>query len=237
MGLTLATPLAATARAQTSPQSGGDPSSDSAPAADAPGDDDHGPSPAGAPGSDPAAGSRGQGDAAAAASPSRTELSRNPLVRRGLEEYDDLRFEEAIQTLSAALVRSGNSTADLATIYRLLAYTYLALERGEEAAGAYRSLLAIEPDFVPGSEVSPQMRAFFVSVAESWEAEGRPGLPSPSPVAIRHVSPAQAESGTAVTLSAEVDNIEGSVAEVVLAYRQGSNPVFRRVVAARADGR
>src|SRR5687768_6871542 len=74
---------------------------------------------------------------------------RNPLISQGQVQFDDLRYEEALQTLSAALIRSGNSNEDKATIYRLLAYTYLALGREEEAEGAYRSLLAIMPDYQP----------------------------------------------------------------------------------------
>src|SRR5690606_4663329 len=104
---------------------------------------------------------------------------RNPLIARGQREYDELRFEEALQTLSAALVRSGNSREQQALIYRLLAFTYLALGREEEAAGAYRSMLPLDPEFVPGQELSPRIRQFFGQVRADWEAEGRPGSGPP----------------------------------------------------------
>jgi tetratricopeptide (TPR) repeat protein len=152
----------------------------------------------------------------------------NPLVERGQSQYDELRYEEALQTLSAALVRAGNTREDLAVIYRLLAYTYLALEREEEAAGAYRSLLAMDPDYQPGGDVSPRFREFFGAVQQQWEADGRPGLPAPSPVTISHRSPAQAERGAAIELEAQVEDPSGRVASVVLAYRHGTDDVFRR---------
>ncbi|MCZ7682713.1 MAG: hypothetical protein M5U28_29525 [Sandaracinaceae bacterium] len=79
--------------------------------------------------------------ALAASSASPALAQRNPLIARGQQEYDELRFEEALQTLSAALVRSGNSRQQQALVYRLLAFTYLALGREEEASGAYRSML------------------------------------------------------------------------------------------------
>ena len=161
---------------------------------------------------------------------------RNPLIQQGAEQYDDLRFEEALQTLSAALVRAGNTEEDLATIYRLLAFTYLALGREEEAAGGYRKLLAYRPDYQPGSDVSPNVRAFFSRVREQWEAEGRPGLPPPAPVTIRHRSPAQAEPGEAIDLSAQVEDPSGRVAGVVLAYRQGTENVFTRLDTTFAGG-
>lgn len=153
----------------------------------------------------------------------------NPLIARGQSEYDELRFEEALQTLSAALVRSGNSPGDYATIYRLLAFTYLALGREEEAAGAYRSMLAITPDFEPGQEVSPRIREFFDGVKEAWVAEGRPGSGPPPPVEIEHRSPAEAERGQEVTLSATIDDPASRVAQLVLAYRQGTEAVFNRL--------
>jgi tetratricopeptide (TPR) repeat protein len=162
---------------------------------------------------------------------------RNPLIARGQEEYRDVRFEEALQTLSAALVRSGNSDEDLATIYRLLGFTYLALQREEEAAGAYRHMLAYTPDFQPGDELSPRFRDFFARVRAEWEASGRPGGAPPPPVSIQHRSPAQSERGTAVTLTANVEDPTGRVAQLILAYRQGTQAVFRRVEATRgADG-
>jgi tetratricopeptide (TPR) repeat protein len=160
----------------------------------------------------------------------------NPLIQRGQTEYDELRFEEALQTLSAALVRSGNSQQDYATIYRLLAFTYLALGREEEAAGAYRSMLPLAPDFEPGQDVAPRMREFFAEVRTQWEAEGRPGSGPPPPVEIEHVSPAEAERGTEVDLSARVEDPANRVAQLVLAYRQGTDAVFNRLDARLEEG-
>ena len=98
----------------------------------------------------------------------------NPLIEQGQELYDELRYEEALQVLSAALVRSGNTEAQRATTYRLLAFTYLSLGRSEEAEGAYRSLLAIEPDYQAPGDLSPRFREFFTNVKAQWEADGRP---------------------------------------------------------------
>ena len=154
---------------------------------------------------------------------------RNPLIRQGQEQYDDLRYEEALQTLSAALVRAGNTVQDRVTIYRLLAFTYLALGREEEAEGGYRSMLALQPDFEPGSEVAPRIRQFFAGVKSRWEAEGRPGTAQPAAVSIRHRSPPQGARGQAVSLEAQVDDPDGRMAGLVLAFRQGTSAVFTRV--------
>lgn len=160
----------------------------------------------------------------------------NPLIARGEQEHSELRFEEALQTLSAALVRSGNSRQDQARIYRLLAFTYLALRREEEAAGAYRSMLSRDPDFEPGAEVAPRVRTFFAEVRAQWEADGRPGAEPPPPVTIAHRSPPRADRGQEVTLSAEVEDPARRVERLVLAYRQGTEAVFQRLDTQLVDG-
>lgn len=167
--------------------------------------------------------------------PSAVLAQSNPLIERGVTEYEDVRFEEALQTFSAALVRAGNTPADLATIYNYLALTYLALGREEEATGAYRSLLGIQPDHQPGSDVSPRFREFFTGVRTRWEADGRPGLPAPAPVSIGHRSPPQADRETEVELEATLDDPDHRVASLVLAYRQGTNAVFTRVDMSRSS--
>jgi tetratricopeptide (TPR) repeat protein len=159
----------------------------------------------------------------------------NPLVDRGVTEYDELRFDEALQTLSAALVRRGNDDATRARIYRHLALTYLALNREEEAAGAWRSLLSLSPEEEPAAELSPRFRAFLARVREEWESEGRPGMPPPAAVTIQHRSPAEARHSEDVTLEAQLDDPQHRAATLVLAYRQGTSSVFSRREATRAE--
>jgi hypothetical protein len=165
--------------------------------------------------------------------------AQNPLIERGVGEYDEVRFEEALQTLSAALVRSGNTATEQQQIYRYLALTYRALGREEEAAGAWRALLALAPDTQTGSDMSPRFRTFFDGVRTQWETEGRPGTrTAPArPIAIAHTSPPQADRGTPVVLTASIDDPDHRTASLVLAYRQGTSAVFRRVDCTRAaDG-
>src|SRR5512143_2899280 len=87
-----------------------------------------------------------------------TALAQNPLIERGIGEYDEVRFEEALQTLSAALVRTGNTPSEQQQIYRYLALTYMALGRQEEASGAWRALLGLAPDTQSGTDMSPRFR-------------------------------------------------------------------------------
>jgi len=150
------------------------------------------------------------------------------LIERGVALHDDLSFEEALQVLSAALVRADSSEAEAARIYRYLSYTYLALGREAEAAGAYRLLLAIAVDEQPDASLSPRFREFLTTVRTEWEAAGRPGLPPPTQVSLGHTSPPQSDPGDAIELRAQINQGAARVARVVLAYRQGSEAVYRR---------
>jgi len=157
------------------------------------------------------------------------EPERNPLVREGVRQVDELRYEEAVQTLSAALIRAGNTDREERAIYRALAYSYFALGRLEEAEGAYRLLLAVAPDERLDPALSPRVRSFFGDVAERWVADGRPGMPPPAPVTISHRSPPRTEREEPLALFASLEDPEGRVSRLVLAYREGTREVFRRL--------
>ncbi|MDB4929129.1 MAG: Tetratricopeptide repeat protein, partial [Myxococcaceae bacterium] len=94
------------------------------------------------------------------------------LVATGRQQFDDLRYEEAVQTLSAALLRRGNTAAQEVGIYELLALSYLALNRDEESEGAFRLMLARDPEHALGASQAPRIRDFFSGVAERWRREG-----------------------------------------------------------------
>lgn len=168
--------------------------------------------------------------------PALAQRNNNPLIEEGADQYDELRYEEALQTLSAALVRAGNTREQQARIYELLAFTYLSLGREAEAEGAYRSLLAIQPNYEAGADMSPRFREFFGGVKQRWEQEGRPGGAPPAPASIQHTSPAQADPGEAVELRATLDDPSGRIVSVVLAYRQGTSDVYRRLDTELVDG-
>lgn len=172
------------------------------------------------------------------AAPTSRAQSRGDLVARGEKLVDDLRFEEALEVLSAALLRAGQDPARRARVYELLGYTYLALGREPEAEAAYRALLALRPDYRPGPELSPRFRRFVEQVRARWEQEGRPGV-ALSPVTLEHRSPPRAERGKPLELQVGVTDPSARVARVVLAWRPGDDleSTFRRVEATRRGDR
>ena len=155
------------------------------------------------------------------------------LLKKGQELFDEQRYEESIQTLSAALMRPGIDKQEKVDVYKLLAYNYIVLQRDDEADGAVRGLYAQDPDYVLPETESPRFRDFFVKVKEEWEAEGRPGLqvdkpegPAASKVKIKHASPAQVDAGATISVEGSIDDPEAQVAVVRVFYRQGSDGKF-----------
>lgn len=188
-----------------------------------------------------------------AGAPALAQSGQRNLIQLGQRQYDDLHYEEAVQTLSAAIIRPGNSPQDELRIYELLAYSYQALQRNDEAEGAWRLVLAREPTRQPSQDISPRVQQFFTRVRERWEAEGRPGVarantqttnngtqqPSNAPppeVRIEHRSPPQQQRGRPVPLTATVVDPGNRVSRLVLAYRHNNSGIFRRVDAQAQSG-
>jgi tetratricopeptide (TPR) repeat protein len=166
------------------------------------------------------------------------------LLDLGRQQYEDLRYEEAIQTLSAAIIRRGNAREAEIQIYELLALSYLALNRNDEAEGAFRLMLARDPEHQLSTDLAPRTVEFFNAVKQRWVTEGQPGLPRqgetapppPAAVTIEHRSPAQQQRNHEVALTVVLTDPGSRVAKLVLAYRQGSQGLFHRTDALRVSG-
>lgn len=155
------------------------------------------------------------------------------LIQRGSAQFDDQAYEESIQTLSAALVRPGASDREKIEIYRLLAYNFIILKRAEEADAAVRGVFVLDEGFsLPPSE-SPRFRDFFTTAKRKWLEEGKPGklsagkaAPLEKPVKMNHASPAQIPAGTQLKLTGTIEDPDGRVRGVQLAYRTGAKGKF-----------
>lgn len=156
------------------------------------------------------------------------------LIQRAADLFEDQQYEESIQTLSAALLRPGSSIKEKSEVYRLLAYNYITLKRAEEADAAVRGLYVLDESFALPAGESPRFRDFFEATRKKWEAEGRPGKQTSSgasgevetPIKVTHTSPAQAEPGSTVKLTGSIDDPNGRVRGVQLAYRAGAKGKF-----------
>jgi hypothetical protein len=157
------------------------------------------------------------------------------LIARGRSLFDDQKYEESIQVLSAALVKPTNTKAQRIEIHRLLAFNYITLGRKDEAESAIRGLLAIAPTYTLLATESPRFRDFFTAVRERWEAEGRPGFviepETLAPVAIQHTPRAETEAGHLLPISLRLDDPGDRIRTVKVFYRTGSHGSFQVVEA------
>lgn len=166
--------------------------------------------------------------------------SQTDLIRSGVQLFEDQRYEESIQTLSAALLRPTTSQSDRIDVYRYLAFNYLVLSQMDEAEAAVRGLYVLDPQFSLADTESPRFRSFFKEVRERWEAEGRPGLERGSaalaaPV-IKHASPAEWERGKPVPVTGQIADPNHRVASIVVHVRSGSKGKYRHLEARLAQG-
>lgn len=175
---------------------------------------------------------------ALAQQPESKKQSVESLLEKGQRLFDEQRYEESIQTLSAALMRPGIAKAEKVAVYKLLAYNYIVLQRQDEADGAVRGLYAQDPDFALPETESPRFRDFFTKVKEEWEADGRPGFEEDKPagpvapnVKIKYTPPAQVDAGAAIHVEGSIDDPEAKVAVVRVYYRAGSKGKFTDVKA------
>jgi hypothetical protein len=154
------------------------------------------------------------------------------LLQKAQDLFDDQRYEESIQTLSAALLRPGTSPENKIEIYRLLAYNYITLGRTEEADGAVRGLLVQKEDFELSNKESPRFRDFFAKARAAWEAEGKPGkdegggAKAPPPVSIKHTAAVQVDPDAIVKIEGTIEDPSTSVTEVQLFFRSSGAEKF-----------
>ena len=125
-------------------------------------------------------------------------------VVRGKQAYANQDYENAVAALVAALASSekfppatqADFKGERVEGYRYLAYSYVALEQFDNAVGAFRKLLALDPQFDPG-EVSPKIRKVFDA------ARGGPAVPGAA-AGIEHHPVPSIQAGQPLTIRANV---------------------------------
>lgn len=166
--------------------------------------------------------------APAAAQPKATPAkpsSTATLLERAQTQFDDQRYEESIQTLTAALVRPGNTPDEKIAILKLLAFNDIAMGRNDEADAAVRGIYVTDENYELEKTESPRFRDFFKKSKETWIAEGRPGkttegTPTPTEsIKIQYAPPAQAEIDTLVKIEGKIDDANAQVEKVQLAVK------------------
>jgi hypothetical protein len=97
-----------------------------------------------------------------------------PNLDQAERELRALEYTKAIRTARAVLDGGGNDPKTLKRIYSLLGQALAVTGKAKQAKAFFSLLLALEPGFQLGRDLSPKIRAPLVKAQEDWA--GRPGL-------------------------------------------------------------
>jgi hypothetical protein len=151
------------------------------------------------------------------------------LIAKGQDLFDEQRYDESIQTLSAVVARKDIPPEQRIAALKLMAYNHIVLGNLGQAKGVVWSIYAEDEDYELGEEESPRFRDFFKKHKKSWIEAGRPGKATatePVNVKIKHSPPAEAEAGLAISLSGVVEDPDAKVAQMRVYYRTGTDGKF-----------
>lgn len=148
------------------------------------------------------------------------------VLRSGIEAYNQVDYPSALRHLRAALQQTTDSQA-LALAYFYVGCTHLALEQEEDARVAFETLLAFQPDYMPQSDTSPKIAAFFRRVRRASS------VPFAPPILLHR--PPTAPGQVATVLSLEVKNLSPCL-RPGLRYRASSSPGFLARESANRSG-
>jgi hypothetical protein len=158
------------------------------------------------------------------------KISTQKLIDQAKEKFDDQQYDESIQKLSAALLRSDVTKAQKIEIYRWLAYNYIVLKQDDSARTALFALYALDEDYALPKTESPKFREPFEKYKKQWIDEGKPGQaktekPLPA-VVLKQIPPAEAPHDQSIAVTGSIEDTGKRVAKITLFYRTGSSGKF-----------
>ncbi|MBI4816293.1 MAG: hypothetical protein HY791_08545 [Deltaproteobacteria bacterium] len=157
---------------------------------------------------------------------SNAECRTNPHLARAREQYDELQFEEAAQTLQRAIEYSNNCKSDLAEVYRLKAFVDAVIGERERCHRDFEIFLALNPVWSIPANVPPKIKSCYedaILVA-----------PQRRELRIEHEEPKDVLPNTPVSLKVKVVDPLRLVDQVKVYFRREGVKIFT-VVSARAD--
>lgn len=157
------------------------------------------------------------------------EESAKALIQKGQDLFDEQRYEESIQTLSAVVARKDIPEKRRISALKLMAYNHIVLGNLGQAKGVVWSIYAEDEQYELDESESPRFREFFEKHKASWIEAGRPGKATsaePLNVKIKHAPPSQAEADLPISLSGLVEDPDAKIARLNVYYRTGSEGKF-----------
>ncbi len=150
-------------------------------------------------------------------------------IKAATSAYADLDFEKALGLMQQAEREEGNSRDQLISIYQIEGLCLGALGRYDQAHSAFFKLLALEPAFRLGADVSPRVRKPFDELQKL----------NPRRLEVQSIPPAGAFKGESVGLTFEVvADPAKMLRSVKIWYKSGGQKEYKSVRAPiRGKGR
>ncbi len=154
-------------------------------------------------------------------------------VQAAQRAFDDQDYELAITWASLPANNTGLEMPLRLSALRVLAFSYITLNRTTEAETTVRAIFALDDTFVVGERESPKLRSFFLQVHDQMKKEAaakvKAALPPLQHVTLRHTPPAKVESGNHVAISLHVDDASTAPSRVVMHVRDAADVDFEEI--------
>jgi hypothetical protein len=162
------------------------------------------------------------------------------LIEQAKEKFDDQQYDESMQKLSAALLKSDITEAQKIEVYRWLAYNYIVLKQDDAARTAVYALYAVDEDYELPKKESPRFREPFAKYKVQWVEEGRPGKPKPTEkplaaVVVKQLPVTTTPHDQRLEVKGSFDDPDDRISHLSLYYRSGSLGKFDETPA-RVEG-
>lgn len=148
----------------------------------------------------------------------------NDAIDKGVAFYNDLEFEQAIATLTAAMQQKNLSRQELTEGYKYLALSHVALSQSGEAKAAFRKLLEANPGYNLSRTESQKALDLFEEVKSSMPAARVVRL-------TQTASPTRPKKGQSITVTVAVVDETRAHDHVTVYHRVRGQQKYSSVIA------
>ncbi len=159
-------------------------------------------------------------------------------VEKGLSEFQDLEFAQAISTLEVVLQTSQSTPSQRILALELIAISHLSLGRSKKAEAAFERLLTLRPDYqLRNHDGSPKVSAVFEAVRRrrSKVSSQEPEPEDVKPLVLGWQDFAEAKAGKRFEILVEATGTAPT--SMRLFWRAGVDAEFREEAMRRQKGR
>lgn len=148
------------------------------------------------------------------------EIGTDALIEQAAKSYANLDFETALRLLNQALANQGNRREDLVRIHHLTGLCLGAIGRYDIAKQAFARLLALDPTFRLGADVSPRVRKPFDQLVKQ----------NPKRLEVRSLPPPHAQLGKPLVMTFDVVSDQVGLAKAIKVwYRRGEAGAYSTI--------